>query len=152
MFVYNGTPFTVKKISPLAGIELGPLDQKASAKPTELPVLPMHRKRGFITSANSDDTDQLLHLSSYIGVFSTFASTRYHENHTFERGKCLHCWGVQAELSLLFVHATRHHSVMLNIYLSGNADYCAPAPYHVWHIFFLILVKIYEGQLGNQVC
>ena len=121
MFVCNGTPFTVEKISPEAGIELGPLDQKASAKPTELPVLPVHRKRGFITSANSDDTDQLLHLSSHIRVFSIFASTRYHENHTFEPGKCLHCWGVQAELSLLFVHATRHHSVMLNIYFSGNA-------------------------------
>ena len=59
------------------------LDQKASAKPTDLPVLPVHRKRGFITSANSDDTDQLLHLSSHISVFSIFASTRYHENHTF---------------------------------------------------------------------
>ena len=40
----------------------------------------MHRKRSFITSANSDDTDQLLHLSSHISVFSIFASTRYHEN------------------------------------------------------------------------
>ena len=25
--LWNGTPFTVEKISPLAGIELGPLDQ-----------------------------------------------------------------------------------------------------------------------------
>ena len=55
---------------------------RTRAKPTELPVLPVHRKRGFITSANSDDTDQLLHLSSHISVLSTFASTRYHENHT----------------------------------------------------------------------
>ena len=55
---------------------------RTRAKPTELPVLPVHRKRGFITGANSDDTDQLLHLSSHISVFSTFASTRYHENHT----------------------------------------------------------------------
>ena len=29
----------VEKISPRAGIELSPLDQKASAKPTELPGL-----------------------------------------------------------------------------------------------------------------
>ena len=37
--VCNGTPFTVEKISPRAGIELGLLDQKASASPTELPGL-----------------------------------------------------------------------------------------------------------------
>ena len=37
--VCNGTPFTVEKISPREGIELGPLDQWASAKPTELPGL-----------------------------------------------------------------------------------------------------------------
>ena len=87
MAVCNGTPFTVEKISPRAGIELGPLDQKASAKPTELPVLAMHRKRGFITSANNEDTDQLLHLRSHISVFSIFASTRYHENHKNGTGK-----------------------------------------------------------------
>ena len=34
------TPFTVEKISPRAGIELGPLDQWASAQPIELPGLP----------------------------------------------------------------------------------------------------------------
>ena len=35
----TGAPFTVEKISPRAGIELGPLDQLASAYPTELPGL-----------------------------------------------------------------------------------------------------------------
>ena len=35
----NETPFTVEKISPRAGIEPGPLDQWASAEPTELAVL-----------------------------------------------------------------------------------------------------------------
>ena len=47
----------------------------------------MHRKRGFITSVNSEDTDQLLHLHSHISVFSIFASTRYHENDTNGTGK-----------------------------------------------------------------
>ena len=37
--VCNGAPFSVEKISPRAGIELGPLDQQASAKPTGLPGL-----------------------------------------------------------------------------------------------------------------
>ena len=32
----NGTPFTVEKISPRAGTELGLLDQLASATPNEL--------------------------------------------------------------------------------------------------------------------
>ena len=36
------TLFTTEKISPQAGIELGPLDQKASALPTELPGLLQH--------------------------------------------------------------------------------------------------------------
>ena len=98
-------------------------------------MLPVDRKRGFITSANSGDTDQLLHLSSHISVFSIFASTRYHEIHTFEPGKCLHCWGVLAELSLLFVHATSHHSVMLNIYFSGNA-HMRQTTYGVFFFFF----------------
>ena len=92
-------------------------------------MLPVHRKRGFITSANSDDTDQLLRLSNHISVFSTFAST------SIEPGKCLHCWGVQAELSLLFVHATRHHSVMLNIYFSGNA-HLRQTMYGIFFFFF----------------
>ena len=50
-------------------------------------VLPVHRKRGFITSSNSEDADQLLHLRSHISVFSIFASRRYHENHTNGTGK-----------------------------------------------------------------
>ena len=35
----NGAPFTVEKILPGVGIELGPLDQCASAEPTELQEL-----------------------------------------------------------------------------------------------------------------
>ena len=35
----NGTPFTIEKITPRVRIELGPLDQQASASPTELPGL-----------------------------------------------------------------------------------------------------------------
>ena len=52
-----------------------------------------------------------------------------------EPGKCLHCWGVQAEMSLLFVHATRHHSVMLNIYFSGNA-HLRQTMYSIFFFFF----------------
>ena len=112
-------------------------------------MLPVHRKRGFITSANSEDTDQLLHQSTI-----AYSLHLHQQGITgiiqIEPGKCLHCWGVQAELSLLFVHATRHHSVMLNIYLSGNA-HLRQTMYGIF-FSFLILVKIYERQLGNQVC
>ena len=42
----NITPFTVEKISPRVRIKLGPLDQKASALPTELPgLLSVRRKQ-----------------------------------------------------------------------------------------------------------
>ena len=40
----QGTPFTVEKISPRVRIELGPLDQSASAQPTELPGLQVMTK------------------------------------------------------------------------------------------------------------
>ena len=65
---------------------------RTRAKPTELPVLPVHRKRGFITSANSDDTDQLLHLSSHISVFSTFASYKLNRESAYIVGVCRLNW------------------------------------------------------------
>ena len=41
----NGTPFTVEKIPPRAGLE--PLDQEASAYPTELPGLLVKLSKPF---------------------------------------------------------------------------------------------------------
>ena len=57
----NGTPFTVEKISPRVRIEFGPLDQKASASPTELPGLLTHQRINIghkqITNMANDESE-----------------------------------------------------------------------------------------------
>ena len=54
--MYNGAPFTVEKILPQAGIELGPLDQSA----TELPGL-----------LNTVELQWLEHLWNHENMFET---------------------------------------------------------------------------------
>ena len=112
----------------------------------------MHRKRGFITSTNSDDTDQLLHLSSHISVFSIFASTRSHGNHTNWTGKVLTLLGVCRLnwVCLLYMQQGAIQSCWTSI-LAGMRT-CAKPRMAYFFFSFLILVKIYERQLGNQVC
>ena len=55
----NGTPFTVEKISPRVRIELGSLDQQASAQPTELP--------GLVTWHRCYRRTEVMHVSVCVG-------------------------------------------------------------------------------------
>ena len=71
-------------------------------------MAPRTSEKELYNSANSEDPDQLLHLSSHISELDQQCIIRIIQT---EPGKSFRCWGSQAELSLLFVHATRRHSV-----------------------------------------
>ena len=91
-------------------------------------MLLVHRKRGFISSVNSNDSDQLLHLSSHKAYSLHLHQQGIMRIIEIDPGKCLHCWGVQAELRSkagqnLHARLCNHKNLYISLLNEDRLDY-----------------------------